>query len=577
MDSADQVSVSPSDWEAVSRLQAEVRRLQVTVVALEEDLARAWVNQILFPGSEPPVKPFLTRLMPEVPSPGASSRVPASVSQEFLDHLDSIAAADPPLFPPLPPGLSPPTVVTGDLLGTAGGEVNDYEHEEDRVGYAADDELEWYSEVRHDDDGSVGVFEEADVVEMSAKRRRMNIPELPWESGTVNLIFSKRSVLGERDWSCSGVLLLAAETDLSTFDEMPGVAPEELGRVAKVFAKKLMHMRAPASHEQVRAAALKRLKVIICLDPTATKLGVSLLDQMRNLCDDEVVVMSISDAFRSKASQTLIKRAGSLERFARWCFEERDLPSPFRASESHIYKYLCHLRESGAKPTSANHFLQAWRFALGALQLLRSPPSEVISTRCEGASRDQYLMKALLKQKSPLTRTQVERLEFKAVDDGDTWSDSQRIVSISRQEADGIVLLVVDALTAKHTYTQESQRTLLPYAALGKGLSGNDWASAWLHAREVEGLSLGREMCLPSLKSDGSGWLDVKMSSTEGQMFLQEFLCDVMAEGVPLSQLGTHSLAFTQSDSPELGPAVTDCDFQDVGTEVDGASLVGQA
>ena len=41
------------------------------------------------------------------------------------------------------------------------------------------------------------------VVEMSAKRRRMNIPQLSWETGTMKLVFSKRSVLGERDWSCS--------------------------------------------------------------------------------------------------------------------------------------------------------------------------------------------------------------------------------------------------------------------------------------------------------------------------------------------------------------------------------------
>ena len=86
---------------------------------------------------------------------------------------------------------------------------------------------------------------------------------------------------------------------------------------------------------------------------------------------------------------------------------------------------------------------------------------------------------------------------------------------------------------------------LLPYAALGKGLSGNDWADAWIKARDAEGLSVGKEMCLPSLKSDGSGWLDVKMSSTEGQMFLHEFLSGVEDGGIPLSQLGKHSLKAT--------------------------------
>ena len=92
------------------------------------------------------------------------------------------------------------------------------------------------------------------------------------------------------------------------------------------------------------------------------------------------------------------------------------------------------------------------------------------------AARDQYLTKAPLKQKSPLTRAQVEELERRTVESADTklvcvlgqilfclhascrWSDSQRVVVISRQEADGVVLLVVDALTAKaHLFPGESE------------------------------------------------------------------------------------------------------------------------
>ena len=144
-----------------------------------------------------------------------------------------------------------------------------------------------------------------------------------------------------------------------------------------------------------------------------------MLDHLHNLCDDDVIIRSISDAFRAKASQTLIKRAGSLERFARWSFDHGS-PSPFRAGEQDLYEYLCFLRTAGAKPTSANHFLQAWRFLHGTIVLIYSQPSEVISTTCEGAARDQYLTKAPLKQKSPLTRAQVEELERRTVESADT-------------------------------------------------------------------------------------------------------------------------------------------------------------
>ena len=91
------------------------------------------------------------------------------------------------------------------------------------------------------------------AVELSAKRRRKNIPKLPWETGTLNLVFSRSSVLGERDWTCSGILLNAAVTE-TTDAEMPmGVAPEELGRVTAAFGRKLMRMKAPASEEQGRS------------------------------------------------------------------------------------------------------------------------------------------------------------------------------------------------------------------------------------------------------------------------------------------------------------------------------------
>ena len=104
---------------------------------------------------------------------------------------------------------------------------------------------------------------------------------------------------------------------------------------------------------------------------------------------------------------------------------------------------------------------------------------------------------------------------------------------------------MVDALTAKHTYSQESQRILLPHAALGKGLTGRDWSDAWLRARDAEGLTVGNGMCLPSLRADGSGWLEVKMSSTEGQLFLHEVLGGIEQDSAPVQKLGTHSLKAT--------------------------------
>ena len=344
------------------------------------------------------------------------------------------------------------------------------------------------------------------AIEYTAKRRRVSLPRLPWQTGPFNMMWSKGPLVQVPDLSFSDYLLAELLKEEKPDGEAVGVAPTVLGKVNEMFRRRLVLCKAPKSDEQIRATALKRLKVLICLGLHATQLGESLLAQLRELNGEELAMQSIADAFRAKAAQTLLKRAGSLERFARWCFEQ-DLPSPFQCGEDVLYKYLNFLRSSGARPTSANHFVQAWRFVHGIAVLKNNPPEMVLSPRCLGAARDQYLTKAPLKQKDPLKRPQG------------------------------------DALTAKHTYTQESQRILLPYAALGKGLSGEDWCEAWMQARELEGLELGKGCCLPSLGSNLE-WTGVKMSSTEAQMFLHEFLGG-SADDATSRGIGTHSLKAT--------------------------------
>ena len=63
-------------------------------------------------------------------------------------------------------------------------------------------------------------------------------------------------------------------------------------------------------------------------------------------------------------------------------------------------------------------------------------------------------------------------------------------------------------------------------------------------------------MCLPSLRADGSGWLEVKMSSTEGQLFLHEVLGGIEQDSAPVQKLGTHSLKATLLSWAQRSPFV---------------------
>ena len=68
-------------------------------------------------------------------------------------------------------------------------------------------------------------------------------------------------------------------------------------------------MRAVPCKDDIRNAAMKRIKVLILLDPEATRLGSSLIQQTQELKDDGYIMQSLSDAFRRPASSTLQKRA----------------------------------------------------------------------------------------------------------------------------------------------------------------------------------------------------------------------------------------------------------------------------
>ena len=70
--------------------------------------------------------------------------------------------------------------------------------------------------------------------------------------------------------------------------------------------------RKEAADEDIRRLAMSKLKDLILGDSAASRLGVSLQGMLKDGAHETLVLQSLMDCFRAKASRTLQKRANSL-------------------------------------------------------------------------------------------------------------------------------------------------------------------------------------------------------------------------------------------------------------------------
>ena len=337
--------------------------------------------------------------------------------------------------------------------------------------------------------------------------------------------------------------------------------PNDASGVPWTVASRLRRIRIPVSDDELRASALKRLKVLVLLDPEGTQLGQSLLQKTMALKDDDEIRQSLSDAFKGKASSTLQKRGLSLQAFVTKHFELHE-GSPWRVNEDQLYGVLCALRSWGAKPSTANHMLEALRFFDGVCKFLFVNLDMIISSRSRGVARELYLQKEPLRQRDPLSLVQVQGLEslmmgsmpdwlkvitgliLFCVHSCCRWSDAQRLRSLQILGSGPGAILFAQALGSKTSLTAEAKTRFLPYTAVARGVSDVEWASEWLAARDREGLTFSVG-CVPSWMSSRSGWSNVPMSTDEAGDFLLDLLARANASPELGASVGTHSCKAT--------------------------------
>ena len=166
------------------------------------------------------------------------------------------------------------------------------------------------------------------------------------------------------------------------------------------FAKRRLHIaRLIRTDDHARWEALRKLKMLILLNPSSSELGRTLVASATLLRSDDQLGSSIIDSFSAKATGTLVKRAGALWRYAKYC-ATHNIQDPLSSSESDVYAYMQHLKVHGAA-TSANDFLQAWRFFHHAVGLKCCPVDELISARVRGAADGMFSAKRKLNQAVP--------------------------------------------------------------------------------------------------------------------------------------------------------------------------------
>ena len=300
------------------------------------------------------------------------------------------------------------------------------------------------------------------------------------------------------------------------------------------------------------------------MDPTTTRLGELLVPVSSRPLSDNDIRKSLEQAFSKKSSNTLYKRACALSRYVEWFLLLNHRGSPLRLKEFDIYSYLGHLESGKAGATAASSFLEALRFLDSVAVLTCADLGLVLSPRVAGFAHQQFLRKAPLKQKDPmpcLVVAELEKLLLRQEDNvqicilgqlvwcfhaASRWSDAMRLQCLKLEKSKDVALVSGEALGSKTSVTKEAQTRLLPYVAIGTGVSGLLWAEKWMDARVAE---LGRdpEPFLPSFSCRTGRWSLTPMSSSEAGGYLQDFVEEVrpLMNPVPkldVQNLGTHSL-----------------------------------
>ena len=246
--------------------------------------------------------------------------------------------------------------------------------------------------------------------------------------------------------------------------------------------------------------------------------------------------------------------------------------------EADIYKYLTHLKKSGAPASRASAFIQACGFAYGICGF-KTGALVMASSRCRGAAAQCLLRKRARRQRDPFKAAWVMSMEVEvfltafATEEAKLTaqeaivagfilfltharlrcSDGARISSEPQlDEAPGddedLQSFIEAALLGsqmKTGNTREKNDVVFPAVGLSKGLTGTDWAAAWLALRLDNGLAADLDLCLmPKPITDGT-FAEGRIEPGQLTEWIRFILEKLGVHRAELTNIGSHSCKAT--------------------------------
>jgi len=398
--------------------------------------------------------------------------------------------------------------------------------------------------VVHTDNTSFLVFDTA------LRESRQSQFKLPWET--------QSSLL---EWSVPYKLKLPNVGRWDVVHEGTGSSSSgvNIPQTTSWHRKRLMAARFVRTDDQLRDVVNRKARELILYHPEDTVLGDALMDKAGRLCSEAELSMSISDALAGKSVGTLLKRLTDYHRFGAWCIAN-SLGRPMNPAEGTMYRYMTFLRDGNASATSGKSFIKAVWFMHYHFGFKNLDLATAMSGRIRGVASILAAHKRPLTQAPVIPSDMLYRLE-KLMDTVDNkracilgfllfclfssarFSDAARCHDLQLLREDHIVFLETGTLEFK-TASEDKKNILLPILALGGGLYEFTWGTAWVDARRRERLD-HKPFLMPGLSEVKGTWLDRRMTSAEGSVWLKEFIEETGVPQQEATKYSSHSLKST--------------------------------
>ena len=384
--------------------------------------------------------------------------------------------------------------------------------------------------------------------------QRPAVPKMPWDTGLVADVFKKGPCKVPMPW--------LSMPSVGKQESLKGLVPsseppERMAMRTPFHQKRLLTVRLAKTDDQLRAKALRRLRDLVLAVPVHTQLGRALLDTSGQLTGEDMIACVFADAFRSRATATLVKRSLDYYKLALWINHNMGL-QPMQLTENVVYLYLNFLRESGAAPTSADAAVKAIWFMHSTVTIVDFNP-KVFTSRITGVCRDMFLRKRILRQAPPFSADAVRALEeyaLHAESRADSMftnfilfcifsscriGDASKIREVEFSRFHDIFLVEAATSEAKNTNTMERRRMLLPFTAIGWGLHFNPWCIKW----EMQLKAMQPETIMPAFSEVSGQFLKRRITTAEANFWLREVLVRAGLTPEQAAKFSTHSCKAT--------------------------------